>query len=710
MRALPVVVTLLGLSALGCAANFPADGIFDWDGDGYGKSDCDDLDAAVHPGGDERCDDAKKDEDCDGLFDDDDLDVDNPATWHRDQDGDGYGDPDNTEEHCKPSDGFVADGTDCDDEDPGLNPGEAEACDDARQDEDCDGQADDDDDDATGKTTLYVDSDGDGYGEDANPEAWCHPPSDLVDDGTDCDDGDGDVHPRAKELCNGIDDDCDSGIDDADPEGPTDGDRWYGDADGDGYGAGSAYDACEGDPGDVSSGGDCDDADESVNPGESEVCNDGIDQDCDYSGDDCFVRGEVSSSDGDAIVKGANLVGVWGWAMASGGDTDGDGLDEVWVTGKGQTGSGTGTGGAFGVAGRLSGTVTAADAGLVVVQSLAVTELGSTVASGYDLDGDGLDDLVLGAPLADPGGNDQGLVVILPGPVATGADETAALATLEGNESDDYVGWSVAVGDFDGDGVGDLFAAEPNDDVVTGLLGPFAQDERWTTSSYDVRCSAESYIHLAMGDLTGDGKDDLLVGDYGYSRAWVYEGGQTGSLDSYDRLATFDSTYSSISLGFAVLANGDYDGDGYNDMVLGAPVTDDNRGMVYVVEGPVSGDYDDTDVDLELRAEDEDSYLGYGLALSVDANDNGRAELLVGAPQAEGGKGVVYVLDGSPSSGTRTTADVDDYVVGARAGGELGLSLGAADIDGDGWTDILVGGDDISGGIGGVSLFYGAGR
>ncbi len=710
MRPLHLSILGIGLWSLGCAAGFPSDGIFDWDGDGYGASDCDDLDPEVNPAADERCDaDHAIDEDCDGDIDDDDINVENLSTFYRDGDGDGHGDGDNTDEACAPPEGFVASGEDCDDERAEVGPDAEEVCDSAHEDEDCDGNADDDDDTAGGKVTVYADDDGDKYGNAAAPEDWCHPPVELVDDATDCDDTDDNVHPRASELCDGIDNDCDGGIDDDDPEGANDADRWYDDGDGDGYGGGAAREACVKAAGEVNDGGDCDDGDATVNPGAEEVCNDGIDQDCDYTAEGCFISGAVSTRDADATVLGTTGVDVFGYAMASGGDTDGDGVAEAWVTGINADGTGTGTGVAVRLTGRISGNDSYVTRGLDAIFALDSTEVGTTLASGADLDGDGLDDLALGAPLADPGGNDQGLVLLFAGPVVDGWDESSALATIEGNESDDYVGWSVAVGDFDGDGVGDVFVAEPNDDRVTGLFGPFAAGEAWSTSDYDLVADGETYEHITLGDVSGDGLAELVVGDYGYSRAFVYEGGQSGSLDSYDRLATFDSDYSAISLGFSLLAGVDYDSDGYGDLVLGSPACDDEKGMIYIVEGPLSGDYAESEVQLEVRGLEDAAYFGYSLAFAADSNDNGNPELIVGAPGSSGGDGAVYVLDGSPSSGARDVDDVDIVISGTQSGGELGLSVGAADIDGDGWSDILAGGDGVYGGYGGAAIFYGAG-
>jgi hypothetical protein len=108
------------------------------DGDGYAaRDDCDDHDVDAYPGAFEVCDGV--DNDCDG-----DSDEGVTTTWYRDADGDNYGDPDTTEQACASSDGWVQNGEDCDDGDPGVAPGVNEVCDDG-VDNDCDGLTDSED-------------------------------------------------------------------------------------------------------------------------------------------------------------------------------------------------------------------------------------------------------------------------------------------------------------------------------------------------------------------------------------------------------------------------------------------------------------------------------------------------------------------------------------------------------------------------------------
>lgn len=224
---------------LNAAIGGPRDWTLDADGDGHGSGspvsgcdapgadwvadlgdDCDDGNGQTRPGAVEQCN--LVDDDCNGVVDDDVVDVD----WWPDADHDGYGTGASVLDCRAPGADWAAADGDCDDAEPTVNPGEPERC--TAVDDDCDGLLgpDDPDFDPTSLVAHFPDADGDGWGNPAGTVVLaCEGPEGTVPDGTDCDDTAPGIHPGAAEVpLDGIDQDCD-GVDATIPEGlDTDGD------------------------------------------------------------------------------------------------------------------------------------------------------------------------------------------------------------------------------------------------------------------------------------------------------------------------------------------------------------------------------------------------------------------------------------------------------------------------------------------------------
>jgi hypothetical protein len=188
-------------------------------------------------------------------------------------------------------DGYAAD-EDCDDGDASVHPGAVEVCDGV--DNNC---ADGVDEGVSG--TWYTDADADGFGDAASPIEACDQPPGAVPSSSDCDDADPAVYPSAPEVCNGLDDNCDTQID----EGLAS--TWYPDLDDDGFGdADAGVETCAPEDGWVQVGRDCDDQEPAAFPGAVEIC-DGVDNDCDGDIDEDTGETFYADVDGDGYGDGA---------------------------------------------------------------------------------------------------------------------------------------------------------------------------------------------------------------------------------------------------------------------------------------------------------------------------------------------------------------------------------------------------------------------
>lgn len=298
-------ISVIGTNAFGCTSSDTLMAIvspsatyfFDADGDGFGdlnfgytlcsqpdgfvtiSGDCNDSNFSVNENASELCNNI--DDDCDNLIDE----GFNLSNYFIDLDSDGFGNVSSNIIACFQPMGYVSNDTDCNDDEFLVNANAQEICNDL--DENCNGQADD----GLVFINYYVDFDSDGFGSTDTIQNACSQPAGFVSNNLDCNDISFCVNAAAIEICNGLDDDCNGAVDNGIVFA-----TFYADADGDSYGdPATGQDFCL-IPTEllVANGDDCNDANALVNPGATEIWENGIDDDCNPSTSDVSV-GELSA-------------------------------------------------------------------------------------------------------------------------------------------------------------------------------------------------------------------------------------------------------------------------------------------------------------------------------------------------------------------------------------------------------------------------------
>ncbi len=648
----------------------------DLDGDKDGSpasADCDDANASVHPDAHEYCDEI--DNDCDGEVDEGVL-----REFHVDSDGDSYG-AIATILACGVGDGIVVDGTDCEDTDATVHPGASDLCD--GRDDDCDGHDGE-------PQPWYADADGDGFGDATTEALECATPAGFVANADDCDDGAGGVNPDAVESCdNTIDDDCDGvaqdGVD-------HDGDGGY-------------SDACPG-------GTDCDESDPDVHIGATETCGDGVDDDCSGGDLPCdSFDGIYDLADADAIVTSDPGSLADAGRVVQSGDVTGDGIDDILA---GTLFAHHGYGGGWVVPGPVSGEVALSDVGFDLAATDVTTGAGRSIGLG-DVNGDGIGDVAFGCPYATVPGQ-----YIVYGPITSDGEIAAQYdAAMHSPNVGDLFSHGSDLGDVDGDGTADSIVAAWSGSVggktqsgtLWVTLGPLAGDLE-TDPDADAVVEGEheganaGRIVRVDDDLDGDGLEDIVLNAVfdptgGTNAGAVYVVYGPADITSLADAAILVGPAASSFTG-QEFTSGDYDGDGYGEVAAYAIAP--GIGGVYVARGPLADETDLAAADIIIEADAAMDELGSGLG-SGDLSGDGITDLLVGAPFADSGAGVAYLLV-DPPSGTSSISDIATATFnGALWGSYAAQGLAVGDLNGDDANDLILGAPGLIG-SGGLYVAY----
>lgn len=468
-------------------------------------------------------------------------------------------------------------------------------------------------------------------------------------------------------------------------------------------------------------GRDCDDGDAETYPGAPEICGDGLDQDCDRDPTDCrFSFVEPLEA---IVLLGERPGDFAGSLVALPGDVDGDGAPDMLIGAygagdlDGEEGGGEGgeEGAVYLVRGPPGEPRSASDADVRFHGTSAGDRAGFSIAGPGDVDGDGLGDVLIGAPFADEGASPNSGAAYLYYDPADGDFAVAdADAVLIGPGVDDNVGDHVSgAGDLNADGFADVLIGAGAFDlgeitdagVAFVLYGPIHGTLTLASANASVvGTGKDQFLGSSLcgpGDVDGDGLDDIWVssprwdGPTGAATdagaAFLVLGPVDGEVSAAESDASIFATSSKDYFG-ADVAGADVDGDGYADVLALSPGDDRagaETGAVFLYRGPLSGTVDVEDY-ASLWLGSSSGPLFPQIHVAGDLDGDGALDLVISAGNDDGAgddAGAVRVVYGP----LRSDSDVSDLV--GREGDHAGWAVAAgSDLDADGLDDLLVGG------------------
>jgi len=494
---------------------------------------------------------------------------------------------------------------------------------------------------------------------------------------------------------------------------------------------------------------------------------------------DTLKLNELNGTNGFKI-KGEAEGDKSGFSVSNAGDINGDGFDDLIIGAYGADPNGLFSGRSYVVFGKASGftselELSALDGtnGFKINGEAEWDDSGYSVSNAGDINGDGFDDLIIGAFRADPNGLFSGRSYVVLGK-ASGFTSELNLSVLDGTNgfkingeaAYDLSGRSVSsAGDINGDGFDDLiigaWGANPKgylsgrSYVVLGKASGFTSELELSalngTNGFKINGQAwgdySGRSVSSAGDINGDGFDDLIIGAEGADpngsksgRSYVVLGKASGFTSELN-LSALDGTngfkingeaegdYS----GRSVSSAGDINGDGFDDLIIGAFRADPNgswSGRSYVVLGKASGFTSELQLSalngtngFKINGEAERDYSGRSVSSAGDINGDGFDDLIIGAFRADPNgdySGRSYVIFGFKSSIEGTAGNdtlngtaSNDVINGLGGNDQLNGKEGNDTLNGGGGNDTLDGGagnDTLNGGGGNDSLIGGSGN
>jgi hypothetical protein len=455
------------------------------------------------------------------------------------------------------------------------------------------------------------------------------------------------------------------------------------------------------------------------------------------AGRDPILLATVEEEGQGIVVNGAQVGDQAGRSLASGGDVNGDGIEDLVVGTNGAERNGAVRGLAyvvFGTRQRLSislASVENGQGGFVITPADDDSYLGRSVAMAGDVNGDGLDDVIVGA--IEAGGQSVGAAYVIFGKASTDAVSVAAIASGQGGGfaiNGTAVGAFVAAaGDVNGDDLADIVVSvggtRAGARVVFGTASTSAVDsEELQSGGFPVLSGAEIISAVAgVGDVNGDGLDDIglgsadaeVLGNASAGRAFVVFGktvrtavqlstiqdGQPGGF-------VMNGARPEDRAGASIARAGDLNQDGLSDVVVGANRAESNGsaavGRAYAVFGKgnstpiqLAAIEAGTEGGFALNGVSTEDDTGAAVAGGSDINGDGIDDLLIGATNALSFTGMTYAVFGKSSGSPVALVDLRSggrggfAIQGANQFDSAGNAVGSGDFDGDGITDLIIG-------------------
>jgi len=434
----------------------------------------------------------------------------------------------------------------------------------------------------------------------------------------------------------------------------------------------------------------------------------------------------------------------YGFSVSTAGDVNGDGFDDVLVGAHWFDGSTPNTGAVFAYYGSPDGLPPMFQ--WMVEGDMPDMELGYQVNPAGDVNQDGFADIIIGTNMTP-----TGYAYVYTGTLAGLSNQPQWVGF--GEQDGDGFGTAVnTAGDVNNDDVDDIIIGAPYFDGAAGsdsgrayvFYGPISsavQSPDWIGEGGEIEYYADGlfgYSVSTAGDVNGDDFDDVIIGEpFGRSeviqgRALIYTGTLSGLFmpGSGEPAGIYDAAWMSdgpdwgnSEYGASVSVAGDVNGDGFSDVVVGAPQYSDivpTGGAVFVYTGthPIINMSTFEDPNWTVYSNIPDAMLGYDVGMAGDVDLDGYDDVIMGAPQFDNtiipesenalNGGGAFVYRGSPF-GFDSVWEFSSDVANAK----LGTSVGTAgDVNGDGYADVIIGAPEMpspNSTLGEAFSFYGSG-